>query len=157
MRQTKALVSCVTFALLVSGPLAADSVGDLNDDLDCAELEVTNLTVKQVDGIVLLQGNTLDPSDVATATRITRAHGFKRIANLIRVTVPQDDRAIEREVERQLARSRGLEGCRFRIESDHGVLTLQGTVQRELQKDAARAIVMSVKGVSRCRSELRRG
>jgi osmotically-inducible protein OsmY len=101
----------------------------------------------EVGGIVVLRGRAVDPAAALQAATLTQGLGYTRVANLIVVVQPIDDVAIERFAERKLGMSRGLEGCNFQIDSDNGVVKLNGTVQSELQKDMAVQLVRTIDGV----------
>jgi len=135
--------------LLLAAPetVRADTTADLVAALRRADLGVKKLTVRTVDGITILRGQTTAKSDIVKASRVAYDLGHTRVANMIELVPVIDDNAIERETERQLSRARGLDGCHFTIDSIDGVLTLGGTVQRELQKDAAQDLVTRVPGV----------
>ena len=99
------------------------------------------------EGIVVLRGRTADHLAAEQVAVLAQGLGYARVANLIQITQPVDDIAIERLAERQLGMSRGLEGCQFHIDSDNGVVRLNGTVKYELQKDMAAQIVRGINGV----------
>ncbi|HXI12759.1 MAG TPA: BON domain-containing protein [Thermoanaerobaculia bacterium] len=137
----------IVFCLGTAMPVSAASGEQLLVALRRANLQVTKMTVRTVDGITIIRGQTTVKSEIGRVSRIARDHGHIRIANMIQLVAVTDDDAIKREVERQLSRARALDGCHFTIDAVNGVLTLGGTVQRELQKDAAQDIVTRVPGV----------
>jgi hypothetical protein len=111
-----------------------------------ARLDISNLAVRNVGGIVILRGE----SDRDTALRAEKAvhdAGYPRVANLIRQQAAVDDEAIRREAERQLAQARSLDGCRFAVTCERGVLKVNATIQSDLQEDATRLVLKQVQGV----------
>ena len=127
---------------------AADAqVVDLTQSLVQAGAQVTDLRAVEVGGVVVLRGRSVDAAAAQQAAVLVQGLGYTRIANLIVVATPVDDEAIERFAERKLGLDRGLEGCQIQIDSDHGIVTLNGKVMYELQKDMAIHLVRSIRGV----------
>jgi osmotically-inducible protein OsmY len=96
---------------------------------------------------VVIRGRTDDRAAAEQAATLAQGLGYARVANLIQVLVPADDTAIERLAERQLGLSRSLDGCQIHVDSDNGVVRLNGTVRSELQKDVAIQLVRTIYGV----------
>ena len=119
-------------------------------------IPVERLSVNEVEGILIIKGQTRDRAEIDQISRLAKDQGFDRVANLIQISPITDDEAIERGVERTLGQSASLSGCRFSIDSNGGVVTLTGVVERELQKDLARDLVRRHPGVKEVRAELRR-
>lgn len=113
---------------------------------------VSDLSVHSVGGIVILRGNG-DPASADQAVAIVKSMGPLRIANLITKNVNNDD-AIARDAERQLAATNSLEGCTLKVRCENGILSVTGTVQHELQKDAARNALRAVRGAKEVRVDL---
>ena len=114
------------------------------------------LRAVDVGGILVLRGRTADPAQSEAASAYARTLGYTRVANLVQITAPIDDAAIERRIERELGLSRSLQGCKIKIDSQGGVVRISGTVQHELQKDFALEAVRNVDGVKSVRSDLQR-
>jgi len=117
---------------------------------------VAGLRAVDVGGILVLRGNTIDPAQAEAAAAYAKTLGYTRVANLVQISEPVDDAAIARRVERQIALSRGLDGCNIKIDSQDGAVRISGTVQHELQKDFAMEVVRNVDGVKSVRSDLQR-
>ncbi len=113
---------------------------------------VSDLSVHSVGGIVILRGNG-DAASADQAVSIVKSMGPTRVANLITKNVIDDD-AIRRDAERQLAATNSLSGCTLRVQCQKGVLSVTGTVQQELQKDAARAALKNVRGAKEVKVDL---
>jgi osmotically-inducible protein OsmY len=116
------------------------------------DVPISDLAVRSVGDIVILRGIG-DTSSAQHAVAIVKSLGVTRVANLIN-TSTFDDEAIRRDAERELARSRSLDGCKLRVHCQKGVLTVTGTVQHELQKDAARNALRAVRGAREVRVDL---
>ena len=114
------------------------------------------LRAVDVGGILVLRGRTADPAQSEAASTYARTLGYTRVANLVQITAPIDDAAIERRIERELGLSRSLQGCKIKINSQGGAVLISGTVQHELQKDFALQAVRNVDGVKSVRSDLQR-
>ena len=113
---------------------------------------VTDLSVRSVGGIVILRGNG-DAASADQAVSTVKSFGPTRVANLITKPVIDDD-AIRRDAERQLAATNSLSGCLLKVQCEKGVLSVTGTVQQELQKDAARSALKAVHGAKEVRVDL---
>jgi len=141
---------------VLTRPAVAASDETVAQALKESKLEVSQLSVREVDGIVILRGKVAAKEDIERAGVVVKDLGFARVANMLQVAKVADDQAIERDAERQLARTRALDGCRFNVDSKKGVLTVSGLVKRELQADAARTILRNVDGVREVRADLKR-
>ena len=134
---------------------SAPATVDLTQQFVSAGVHVSYLKAVEVGGIVVLRGDTDDAANAALAAATAQTLGYTRVANLIRVVDAPDDAKIERVAERQLA-TRVLDGCTFHVDSEKGVLTVDGRVQYELQKDLAMNILRSIDGVREVRASLQR-
>jgi osmotically-inducible protein OsmY len=125
----------------------------ITEALQKANLPIAELSVKSVGGIVVLRG----VSDSITATKaadVVRGLGAARVANLIAPNAQADDETIRRDAERRLANSRSLDGCMLKVSCANGVIRVSGTVQQELQKDAARSLLRGVAGARNVQLDL---
>ena len=113
---------------------------------------VSDLSVRSVGGIVILRGNG-DAASADQAVSTVKSFGPTRVANLITHTVI-DDEAIRRDAERELAATGSLSGCTLKVQCQKGVLSVTGTVQHELQKDAAREALKAVHGAKEVKVDL---
>ncbi len=132
----------------ISGPLraAATAVVNLTGNLTAFQT-VEELKWRECGGIRVLRGRTTDPGAAQQAYLLVQKLGYARIANLIRVVEPPNDAAIARTAERRLAMHRALDGCSFRVDSQQGIVTVDGKVQSELQKDVALGVLRNIDGV----------
>ncbi len=118
-----------------------------------SNLAVTDLSVRSIGGIVILRGSG-DSASAEQAVSIVKSLGPTRVANLITPTTV-DDRAIQRNAERELAATNSLAGCMLRVHCENGVLSVTGTVQNELQKDVARNALRAVHGAREVKVDLK--
>ena len=51
---------------------------------------------------------------------------------------------------------RGLDGAKLGVDSDHGVVTINGKVMNDSQRDMAVALVRTIDGVRQVRAEVER-
>lgn len=116
-------------------------------------LGVSDLSVRSVGGIVILRGSG-DAAASQQAVSIVKSMGPQRVANLITANTVVDDAALQRDAERALARANSLSGCTLRVRSEKGIVTVTGTVQYELQKDAARTALRTVRGAKEVKVDL---
>jgi len=125
----------------------ATATVDVTPQMQKSGLTIENLRGIEIGGILVLRGRVDDPATAAKAGVYAQQLGYTRIANLIQVTTPPDDAAIERTAERKLGLQRSLDGCNLTVDSNHGVVTILGKVNNELQKDVAMDIVRNIDGV----------
>lgn len=119
-----------------------------------AGVHVDRLKVIPVEGILIVRGQVHDPQSFRRVAALLHELGHPRVANLLKITPPPDDEAIERAAERELISSRALDGAKFRVQSRNGVVTINGKVRHELQRDAAINILRGVDGVRRVQTNL---
>lgn len=115
-------------------------------------IAVAGLTVRSLGGIVILRGDA-DPAAAERATAVVKALGATRVANLINTKTISDEE-LTRQAERELAGTNSLAGCTLKVHCEKGVLSVTGTVQQELQKDAARSALRAVTGAREVRVDL---
>ena len=127
---------------------------DLTAQFRAAGADTEELQVSEVGGIVVIRGRTLDKAKAENASRVAQSLGYARVANLVQITEPADDAAIQRRAEREQSIHRSLDGCSFRVQSNEGVVRIAGRVHSELQKDVAVQLLRNVDGVREVRSSL---
>ena len=154
MKSLLTAVLVLALAPAVRAETAPQSI-DLTPQFVQSGVQVKGLRVVEVGGIVVLRGETDDPAKSLAASQYAESLGHGRIANLIRIVDAPDDAKIERVAERQLA-TRTLDGCTFRLDSNRGVVTVDGKVRYELQKDIAMSILRGIDGVREIRASLQR-
>ena len=150
------LLSLVVAIVVFPFPaLAQRNVIDLTAAFIKNGVVIEELAVSQISDIVVIRGKTNDKSRAEEASRIAMTLGYHRVANLIVVRDDAtDDAAIVYAGQRRLELERELEGCRFRVDSNRGVIRLTGRVQRDLQRDLAIAIVSRIDGVKAIHDDL---
>jgi len=142
----KAAVLAVVILTTEAAFAATPSTTDLTNKFRGANAAVNQLQVYEISGIVIIRGRTNDKAQAELLSEYARSLGYQRIANLV-ATTTHDDATITRKAERELSVNRSLDGCRFRVRSEQGVLYLAGSVSHELQKDVAMQILRSIDGV----------
>jgi osmotically-inducible protein OsmY len=148
-------LSAVLFAVLIVAAIPAGAGAaehalatvDVTPAIASGVNGISGLSAIEVGDIVVLRGRTTSRDAAVKATTLVQALGYQRVANLIQVIEPADDATIMRVAERQLGMSRSLAGCNFKVDSNNGVVRLGGTVQSELQKDMAVAMLRNIDGV----------
>lgn len=156
MRTRKTYVgAAILAALCFAIPMHADTsaVVDLTSQLQ-GEAKIDGLSAIEIGGIVVLRGVTADASVAARAGVLAQNLGYPRVANLIRVIALPDDAVIQRTAERRLSNHRSLDGCKFRVDSSAGNITVAGKVDHELQKDVAIGVLRQIDGVRSVHSDL---
>jgi len=152
------MTQAVVLAMILTGIApaafaATPPTTDLTDSFRGAGAAVNSLQVYEIAGIVIIRGRTSDKTQAGLLSDYARSLGYQRIANLVQTSV-DDDAALTRRAEVELSVHRALDGCRFRVHSEHGVVHVAGQVQHELQKDVALQVVRSIDGVRRVEMEL---
>src|SRR2546423_7299643 len=151
MKARTSLLGAALSAALVVLPnfVKADTSAsvDITPQLQRSGLNIDGLRGIEVGGIVILRGKAADAGTAALAGAYVTQLGYTRVANLIEVVEPPDDAKIERTAERRLGLQRSLDGCNLHVDSNRGVVTVQGRVNSELQKDVALDIVRNIDGV----------
>lgn len=158
MPQTPVVIVAVALSTLLftAAPAVAAParVNDLTPAFRTAGIQLDRLQVFEVGGVVVLRGRTYDRALAEQAGRHAITLGYSRVANLIQILEAPDDQAIERAAERELTVHRGLDGCRFHVQANSGIVRVAGRVRHELQKDMAVAVLRSVDGVREVKAEL---
>jgi osmotically-inducible protein OsmY len=159
-RQFARRFQAALFALLVISvfiPLTARAQSnpvDITARFRSAGVDVDALLVFQISGVVIIRGVTADRFKAEEAGTTARRLGYTRIANLIEITEPSDDASIVQIAEGRLSQDRSLDGCKFHINSLRGVLHIEGSVGRELQKDVVIEHLRKIRGVTAVHSDL---
>ena len=153
--RTNYLGAAILAALcFIAIPMYADTNAVVDLTAQLSEAKIDGLSAIEVGGIVVLRGTTTDTASALRAGVLAQNLGYARVANLIRVVTPPDDAKIQRTAERQLSIHRSLDGCKFRVDSTAGVITVAGSVDHELQKDVAIALLRQIDGVRSVHSDL---
>lgn len=155
------LTAVLTAAILIGTSNVASAASpqaiDLTSKFVAAGItHVDRLQVFEVGGIVVIRGRTADRGQAAEAARVAQSLGYNRVANLVQTIEPPDDLAIARRAERELTIHRSLDGCRFSVSSEGGVLSVAGLVSHELQKDVAVQLLRNIDGVREVRTDFQR-
>lgn len=116
---------------------------------------VDQLRAVEIAGVLILRGRVADRVAAEAVGLHARTLGYTRVANLIQ-TVDHNDAQLIRAAERELSAHRALDGCRFSVASDRGVVRVGGTVRHELQKDVALQVLRSIDGIQRIEVDLKR-
>jgi len=119
-----------------------------------ANVRIDGLSATNVGGIVVLKGYA-DPAAALQAATVVKQLGFARVANLIVAQTAADDEGIRRVAERNLASTRGLDGCDLHVSCSKGILRVEGTAYSDLQVDLARNVLRGV-GASEVQIALKR-
>ena len=149
------IVSFFVAALLASAATAQTDAVDITAAFIRGGAVIEGLSVVQISDIVLILGKTNDRRKAEHAGAIATALGYARVANLIVIRDDvSDDAAIVYTGQRRLELERELDGCRFRVVSNLGVIRLTGSVHSDLQRDLAVDILTRIDGVKSVHPEL---
>lgn len=143
---TRVAVLAAILMALTPASLAAEQPVNLTQSFMDAGATVDRLQVYQIADIVIIRGRTESKASAEAMSRIAQSLGYSRVANLVQI-VENNDVAIARAAERELTVHRSLDGCRFQVTADNGVVRVAGNVTHELQKDVALQVLRSVDGV----------
>jgi osmotically-inducible protein OsmY len=141
-----AAIAAVLIALTPAATAATPQATDLTQQFRDAGAAVDRLQVYEIAGIVIIRGRVADKAEAARINELAGSLGYARIANLVQ-TVEHDDNAIARRAEVELSVHRSLDGCRFTVTANKGVVRVAGQVTHELQKDVAAAVLRRIDGV----------
>jgi osmotically-inducible protein OsmY len=151
------LLSLLVALAVPVAALAQANVIDLTAAFVKNGVVIDELAVFQISDIVLIRGKTSDRTKAEEASRIATTLGYHRVANLI---VVRDDATADAGImfrgQRLLELEPVLEGCRFRVDSNRGVIRLTGRVQRDAQGDLAISILSRIDGVKAIHPDLAR-
>lgn len=145
---TKAVAIAAILIAITPAALAAtpDSTDLTNAFRAAGATNIDRLQVYEIAGIVIIRGRTPQKANAEEVSRLAQTLGHGRVANLIQI-VEHDDAKLARAAEVELSVHRSLDGCRFRVTSEDGVVRVAGSVTHELQKDVAAQVVRSIDGV----------
>ena len=154
---TRRIATALVLTALLSVPAwaAAPEATNLTPAFRDAGTTVDRLEVYEIAGIVIIRGRAVSQADAERLSHHARGLGYDRVANLVQI-VRHDDDAIARAAEMELSRHRSLDGCRFSVQSNGGVLRVAGFVQHELQKDVAVQVLRSIDGVQSIETQLKK-
>jgi osmotically-inducible protein OsmY len=139
-------IAVIMIAATPVATAATPQAKDLTSTFLDSGISVDRLQVYELAGVVILRGRTPDRANAEALGKYATSLGYGRVANLIQI-VEHDDLQIARAAERELSIHRSLDGCKFRVSSDKGVVHVAGTVAHELQKDVAAQVLRSIDGV----------
>ena len=128
---------------------------DLTAVFRSSGVDIDDLQVYQINGIVLIRGTSADRGKADNAGTVAKNLGYQRVANLIGLAGLTKDVDIVRFAEGSLVRQRSLEGCKFYIDSLNGIVRIGGSVYREMQKDVAVELLRRIDGVKEVHSTLK--
>jgi osmotically-inducible protein OsmY len=115
--------------------------------VDCG-VDVDQLLVYRVGGIVVIRGTTSDADKAANAGKIATFLGYDRVANLIVIVdQPLTDAAVAARGQLALDREPELDGCQFHVASASGLVSVSGRTARKDQKGLAVQVLKRVAGV----------
>lgn len=145
---TKAVaIAAFLIAINPAALAATPQTVDLTNSFRAAgAANIDGLQVYEIAGIVIIRGRTPQKAQAEEISAIAQTLGHQRVANLIQI-VEHDDAKLARAAEIELSVHRALDGCRFRVTSEAGVVHVAGSVKHELQKDVAAQVIRSIDGV----------
>lgn len=159
MNPTLAAASAIAVALLLalSSPASAAALDPTQAAAETLHgIAVVDLQVISIEGILIVRGKVRTEADWRAAQSRLESLGYPRVANMLRVVPLATDQEIAREAERSLGLARGLRGAKLRVHANDGVVTIQGTVRNDWQRDAAAQIVSRINGVRAVRDQTTR-
>ena len=143
---TKAVaIAALIIALSPVATAAVPQTRDLTPNFINAGASIDRLQVYEIAGIVIIRGRAVDKAQAEEVGRVAQSLGYERVANLVQI-VENRDAELARAAEVELSVNRSLDGCKFRVTSDDGVIRVAGEVKHELQKDVAMQVLRSIDG-----------
>lgn len=152
-----ALLSLLVAMMLPVAAFPQTDAVDLTASFIKGGAVIADLAAFQISGIVIIRGKTSERAKAEEVSRIATTLGYERVANLIVVVDDLTaDAAIVYTGQRRLELEPALEGCRFRVDSNRGVIRLTGRVLRDSQSDLAVEILSRIDGVKEVHPKLAR-
>ena len=157
MSTTARTVAIAVFLIALTPAALAATVETRNitDQFRTCGATVDRLQVYEVGGVVIIRGRVVEPQQAEILSRHAAGLGYTRVANLVQ-TIENHDAAMTRAAERELSLHRSLDGCRFTVSAEKGVIRVAGSVTHELQKDVASQVLRSIDGVKSVEMSLNR-
>jgi osmotically-inducible protein OsmY len=141
-----ALVATLTLAISPVAMAAEPEAVNLTQTFRTAGASLERLQVYEIAGIVIIRGRATDKAEAEEVSRVAQSLGYTRVANLVQI-IENRDVEITRRAEMELTVNRSLDGCRFHVTSDRGVVRVAGLVRHELQKDVAAQVLRNIDGI----------
>jgi osmotically-inducible protein OsmY len=151
-------VTAIVALILTLSPVAtaaAPETVDLTPTFRSAGASLESLQVYELAGIVVIRGRATNQTQAEELGRIAQSLGYSRVANLIQITENRDAE-ITRRAEMELTVNRSLDGCKFHVTSQQGVVKVAGLVRHELQKDVAAQVLRNINGIRSVEFDLTR-
>lgn len=158
MMRTTIRSVAIAAILILATPAALAATPQTNDitaQFRATGATVDRLQVYEVSGIVIIRGRAADKAQAELIGQHAATLGYTRVANLIQI-IENQDAEMTRAAERELTIHRSLDGCRFSVIADKGVIRVAGQVRHELQKDVAMQVLRSIDGVKSVEANLNR-
>jgi osmotically-inducible protein OsmY len=157
MRSTILTAALVALILAISPVVSAaePEATDLTQTFRSAGATLERLQVYEISGIVIIRGRANDKAEAEAVGRIAQSLGYTRVANLVQI-LENRDVEITRRAEIELTVNRSLDGCKFHVTSDRGVVRVAGLVRHELQKDVAVQVLRNIQGIRSVEFDLAR-
>lgn len=151
-------VSAIVALILTLSPVATAAAAetvDLTPNFRSAGASLESLQVYELAGIVVIRGRAANQAQAEELGRIAHNLGYSRVANLIQITENRDAEILRR-AEMELSVNRSLDGCKFHVTSQQGVVKVAGVVRHELQKDVAAQVLRNINGIRSVEFDLTR-
>ena len=147
-RTIKAVALAMMLIALTPAAAAAtpDAVDLTSSFLSAGAPSIDRLQVYEIAGIVIIRGRAAQQSQAEELGRVAQNLGYGRVANLVQI-IEHRDVEIARRAEVELTVNRSLDGCKFRVTSEQGIVRVAGEVKHELQKDVAAQVLRNIDGV----------
>ena len=145
----------IIFASSIAVSAMAASASEIESELSRSSLVVDNLSVEEVEGIMIVSGRAAELAVVREIEAFIRSRSNRPVISAIEIIEKPDDAIVERRVERALHLNENLADASISIAIANGVIELTGTVENELQIRAAEDTVRTVREVLAVRNLLR--
>jgi osmotically-inducible protein OsmY len=157
MRSTILTAALVALILAISPVVSAaePEAVDLTQTFRSAGATLERLQVYEISGIVIIRGRATDKAEAEAVGLVAQNLGYTRVANLVQI-IENRDVEITRRAEIELTVNRSLDGCKFHVTSDRGVVRVAGLVRHELQKDVAAQVLRNIQGIRSVEFDLAR-
>lgn len=155
MRRIATQLSLIV-SLILAPVVMAQSTATLEATVSEAVPGIAHLKISTVDNFVILRGEAPDQMSLTKAESVLRRESDLSVLNVMTVARKISDAEILRSVERALHLNENLDSAEISVSAAEGVVELTGSVEGQLEYEAAADIASTIEGVVLVENRLRK-